>query len=164
MKNVVTFFLITNLFILSSCNGDQKNEKNEIADSVKVTTGMVEETHQHEEHSDSIELDNGAKWKVKPEMLLFLKNMEADVKKFEENKNHKQLTEYQNLGKSLQKNIDELTSNCTMEGKAHDELHKWLVPYIELVDEFNNSKSVEEAEGQFKKIATAFVAFNIYFE
>ena len=164
MKYLFSFFFIANLSLLISCSGDKKNESNGITDSVKVEVSKVEETHHHDEQSDSIELDNGAKWKVKPEMLLFLRNMETDIKKFEENKNQKQLTDYKNISKSLQKNIDELTSNCTMEGKAHDELHKWLVPYIGLVDEFNNSKSVEEAEEHFKKIVTAFVTFNNYFE
>src|SRR5574343_1770582 len=164
MKHLFSFLFIANLSLLISCSGDKKNESNGITDSVKVEVSKVEETHHHDEQSDSIELDNGAKWKVKLEMLLFLRNMETDIKKFEENKNQKQLTDYKNIGKYMQKNIDLLTSNCTMEGKAHDELHKWLLPYIDMVDKLNKSKNNDEALQTFEEIKASYKLFNIYFE
>ena len=69
-------------------------------------------------------------------------------------------------GKSLirffmkKENLDLLTSNCTMKGQAHDELHKWLLPYLDLVTDFSKDKSAE----QFAEIQNAFTTFNQYFE
>ena len=67
---------------------------------------------------------------------------------------------YQVLIDNLGRNIDLLTSNCTMEGEAHDELHKWLLPFIEDVKVFSNDKSADN----FTKIKNAFITFNQYFE
>jgi hypothetical protein len=51
-----------------------------------------------------------------------------------------------------------------MEGKAHDELHKWLLPYIDLVDKLNKSKNNDEALHTFEEIKASYKLFNIYFE
>jgi len=89
-------------------------------------------------------------------MMLHIRNMEKEVILFskEKEQNHSLLA-----GK-LKANIDLLTSNCTMKGTAHDELHKWLVPYMELVDTFHNEKSAN----QFIEIQHSFETFNQYFE
>ena len=71
---------------------------------------------------------------------------------------------YKSLSEKLQSNIDLLTSNCTMKGKAHDELHKWLLPYIDLVKELSEAKDETEASKQFQNIQTSFTAFNQYFQ
>lgn len=47
-----------------------------------------------------------------------------------------------------------------MKGQAHDELHKWLLPYIELVDDFSKDKSNEN----LAKIQESFTTFNQYFQ
>ncbi len=47
-----------------------------------------------------------------------------------------------------------------MAGKAHDELHTWLDPYIELVDSFSKEKSAN----QFTEIQNSFKIFNQYFQ
>lgn len=116
----------------------------------------------HHDSSDSIELNNGEKWKVVPEMMKYIKAMEEDVTKFK-TANAIVLKDYHELGKKLQANIDLLTSNCTMEGKAHDELHKWLLPYIEMVDQLNKSADAKEAQAIFEKIVTSFATMNRYF-
>jgi hypothetical protein len=82
--------------------------------------------------------------------------MEKDVMNFNSENNKK----YPLLANKLKSNIDLLTSNCTMKGEAHDELHKWLVPYIELVDKFSKEKS----KNQFIEIQESFKIFNQYFQ
>jgi len=89
--------------------------------------------------------------------------MESDINRFAETE-HSDLKDYSQLGSSLQKNIDLLTSNCTMEGKAHDELHKWLLPYIDMVDKLNKSKNSDEALHTFEEIKSSYKTFNLYFE
>jgi hypothetical protein len=96
-------------------------------------------------------------------MMVYIRDMESDINRFAETK-HTQLNDFTQLGLNLEKNIDLLTSSCTMEGKAHDELHKWLLPYIELVDGLNKSKSIDEASQTFQKIKSSYKTFNIYFE
>jgi hypothetical protein len=146
-------FLLATTLILISCD-NKKIEKEPVV--------VSNETHQHNE-GDSIELNNGAKWKVVSEMMAHIRNMESDINRFSETK-HTELKDYTQLGTNLHKNIDLLTSNCTMEGKAHDELHKWLLPYIDLVDKLNKSKNSDEALRTFEEIKASYKLFNIYFE
>lgn len=71
---------------------------------------------------------------------------------------------YAVLSKKLLVNIDSLTSNCTMKGKAHDELHKWLLPYIDLAKELSEAKDETEASKHFENIQISFTTFNQYFQ
>jgi hypothetical protein len=146
--------IFSGALFLYSC-GQQEEKKKEV-------TSQVMEEHHHNE-TNSIELNNGAKWKVVPEMMKHIRNMESDVYRFNESQ-HLELNDFTLLSKNLQKNIDLLTSNCTMEGKAHDELHKWLLPYIDMVDKLNKSKTKEEALLTAEEITSSFKTLNIYFE
>ena len=142
-KKIIVTAIVLFLF---SCNTKSKEEK---------TTEIKMEEHQHSD-SEAIQLNEGKKWKVDDNMMLYIRNMEKDVMNFnsENNKN------YPLLANKLKSNIDLLTSNCTMKGEAHDELHKWLVPYIELVDKFSKEKS----KNQFIEIQESFKTFNQYFQ
>ena len=51
-----------------------------------------------------------------------------------------------------------------MKGKAHDELHKWLLPYIDLVKELSEAKDETEASKHFENIQISFTTFNQYFQ
>jgi hypothetical protein len=72
--------------------------------------------------------------------------------------------DYDGLGLKLQQGIDSLTQNCTMKGEAHDELHKWLVPYMELVEEFNAAEDELELNDLYQKLKESFIRFNTYFQ
>jgi len=146
--------IFSGALFLYSC-GQQEEKKKE------VTSQVMEEHHHNETYS--IELNNGAKWKVVPEMMKHIRNMESDVYRFNESQ-HLDLKDFTQLGKSLQKNIDLLTSSCTMEGKAHDELHKWLLPYIDMVEKLNKSKTKDEALLTAEEIVASFKTLNIYFK
>lgn len=146
MLKIKIALLATVVLLLFSCNTKSKEEK---------TTEIKTEEHQHSE-SETIQLNNGKKWKVDDNMMLHIRNMEKEVVHFDQEKS----TNYSLLADKLKTNIDILTSNCTMKGQAHDELHKWLVPYIELVDLFSKEKSAN----QFTEIQNSFKTFNQYFQ
>ena len=144
MLKIKIALLATVGVLLFSCNTKSKEVK-----IIEIKT----EKHQHSE-SEPIQLNEGRKWKVDENMMLHIRNMENDVINFGEEK------DYALLAGKLKANIELLTSNCTMKGKAHDELHKWLVPYMELVDAFYKEKSAH----QFTEIQHSFETFNQYFE
>ncbi|MFT6923499.1 MAG: hypothetical protein ACJA1C_002514 [Crocinitomicaceae bacterium] len=118
----------------------------------------------HSEHDhgteESIELNDGEKWVVVDEMMGHIKNMGTDIKQFEVQTNG----DYNDLAVKLEGNLDLLTSSCTMTGKAHDELHKWLLPYIDLVKELSTAENDTEAEQAYKEIQSSFETFNTYFK
>lgn len=141
--------ILLSTFFLFSCNDKAKNESAETSQATKT------EVHEHS-NDETIQLNDGQKWKVDVDMMAHIRIMENDVTSFD-----KETPEnYQLLADNLKKNLDLLTSNCTMKGEAHDELHKWLLPYIELVDDFSKDKSNEN----LAKIQESFTTFNQYFQ
>ncbi|NOT38358.1 MAG: hypothetical protein HOP11_13385 [Saprospiraceae bacterium] len=129
-----------------------------VKDQAKQSSTQQETIHEEESHT--LEFDNGKKWKVDENMLIHIRNMENYINEFASSKS----LDYHTLSTTLQDNIELLTSNCTMKGKAHDELHKWLLPYIELVDELHETEDAGESEKCFENIQSLFKTFNQYFE
>ena len=120
----------------------------------------VEEQHEHSDEQEAIELNNGQKWKVDENMMVYIVQMEKDVAGF----NGSIMEEYRQLASGLEHNIEQLTSNCTMEGQAHDELHKWLLPFIELSEQFSAAATQQDAEKYYGQIKTSMEDFHRYFE
>ena len=161
MKTTFALLIAFLIGISYACQNDEKEVKTDTP-ATQIAYPTAESEHQHSE-SDAIEFNNGAKWAVVPDMMKFIRTMESDIQQFSGTQTT-DLKEFQKLGAGLQKNIDLLTSNCTMEGKAHDELHKWLVPYIDMVSKLNESKNSNEAFTTFEELKTSFQTFNQYFE
>ena len=153
MKKITILIPVIGLFLFSC--GNTSNEK-----SKEQTETVTHEEHQHNAEIQTIELNNGEKWKVDANMITHIRNMENDVISFAK----VEQKDYKSLSEKLQSNIDLLTSNCTMKGKAHDELHKWLLPYIDLVKELSEANNETEAEKQFENIQNSFTTFNQYFQ
>lgn len=153
MKKIIILIPVISLFLFSCGNTSNENSKEQ-------HQTITHEEHLHNAEIQTIELNNGEKWKVDAIMITHIRNMENDIISFStvEQKNFK------SLSKKLKSNIDLLTSNCTMKGKAHDELHKWLLPYIDMVKELSEAKDESEASKQFRNIQTSFITFNQYFQ
>ena len=153
MKKKIILIPAIALFLFSC--GNASNEKSEDLSEIET-----HDEHHHDDESEAIELNNGEKWTVDANMLTHIRTMENDVISFAK----VEQKDYKSLSENLQSNIDLLTSNCTMKGKAHDELHKWLLPYIDLVKELSEAEDKIEAEKQFQEIQTSITTFNHYFQ
>ena len=153
MKKKVILIPAIALFLFSC--GNASNEKSEDLSEIET-----HDEHHHDDESEAIELNNGEKWTVDANMLTHIRTMENDVVSYAK----VEQKDYKSLSEKLQSNIDLLTSNCTMKGKAHDELHKWLLPYIDLVKELSEAINEAEALQQFENIQTSFTTFNQYFQ
>ena len=98
---ITTILLST--FFLFSCN-DKANNK-----SAETSQATETEVHEHS-NGETIQLNDGQKWKVDVDMMAHIRTMENDVTSFD-----KETPEnYQLLADNLKKNLDLLTSNCTM--------------------------------------------------
>lgn len=152
MKKIITTILLSSMLLFACNNSANENKKSESASH--------KDAHHHDEDNAVIVLNNGEKWKVDDNMMIHIRAMENDINEF----NTQSEESYKELSKKLDKNIDLLTSNCTMEGQAHDELHKWLLPFIDLSENFKNSKTLQEYATHFEEIKTTFIHFNTYFK
>ncbi len=139
--------IVLSAFFLFSCNSKTKEETTQTNQTTET------EVHNHDDH-EAVQLDNGKKWKVDDNMMVHINQMEKDIATLN------QPEDFEKLSENLNKNVDLLTANCTMKGQAHDELHKWLLPYIDLVNDFSKDKSAENLQ----KITASFASFKNYFE
>ncbi len=153
MKKISILIPAITLFFFSCSNNS--NEK-----TTEKTEAVTHEEHHLDEESDAIQLNNGEKWKVDSNMITHIRNMENDIISF----SNVEQKDYKLIAEKLQSNTDLLTSNCTMQGPAHDELHKWLLPYIDLVNELSDAKDEAEATKKFENIQSSITTFNNYFQ
>jgi hypothetical protein len=105
-----------------------------------------------------LELNNGEKWQVNSEMMPHIKASENLLSVYSRK------ADYKVLATAFKENNNKLISSCTMKGKPHDELHKWLLPQLELVTQLEESQSKEEAEKHVREMQQSFKTFNAYFE
>lgn len=144
MKRNIFIAAMSLIALFSGCTN--QTESNESSESVKNTY--------------NIELVNNEKWEVNKEMMVHIKNMELDI----EATSSQSSPNYEELRSKLDENIGLLTSNCSMTGKAHDELHKWLLPFIDLVKDLNAADSKEKQQQSFEAIQESMNEFNMYFK
>src|SRR5690606_2215096 len=106
-----------------------------------------------------IELNNGEKWVVNSEMKPFVsKGAELVNVYVQENK-----TDFKELTTQLKEQNNQLIKSCTMKGKSHDELHKWLYPHLELVKELDNETDTVKAKEIVVKLQNSYQQYQIYF-
>ncbi len=155
MKNILALTLLAFSFTFAGCS-TAPAEKTGTTTTEVVT---AEEAHHHDAN-EAIELNKGEKWPVDKNMVGYIHNMETDLKSFAGT----QPQDYKVLSGKLQTNIEALTSNCTMTGQAHDELHKWLLPFIETAHTLSEAKETTEAAAEVKNLQASFVTYNQYFQ
>lgn len=153
MKTIISSLAIISLFLFG-CNNETTEH------SLKQTDHRSNDSHHHDEENQSIELNKGEKWNVDEHMLTHIRTMEKDVISFAKIEKK----DYNVFAEKLQSSIDLLTSNCTMTGQAHDELHKWLLPYMDQVSALSEATNEKDAEKQFEIIQSSFITFNQYFQ
>lgn len=158
MKKTVLVLTTAISFIFFSCSNNA-NQKSEHEHDV---TEEHSDDHHHdaEDGNEAIELNNGEKWKVNEEMKPFIINGEALVDKFIADKS----TDYKKLAKDLKEQNQSLISSCTMDGKSHDELHKWLHPHLEMVEELADEDQQAEAMALVHRIHASYIQYHEYFQ
>ena len=145
----ILFLTISTLLVLSACSTEQKETTPEVK---QVETAQNINPH-------GIELINGEKWKVDDGMMVTIQLIAHKIQSFD----GKTIEEYREYSTSLSNLISELTSNCTMKGQAHDELHKWLVPFIGLSKALKKSEDIAELSKIDGELKSEIVIFGDYF-
>lgn len=144
-------YTIAAALLLMSCGNDNTAETIETDIAAKTLTVS-------RDNGDELTLNQGNKWKVDDHMLVHIRNMEQDIQAFSQQDN------YPELAQKLQDNLNLLTSDCTMEGGAHDALHKWLLPYMETAEAYNDTMEDNEKTAWLEALRLSFVTFNRYFQ
>lgn len=152
---VLTISILTIGLFLSSCGNKSNQEPNESMES------SSHEDHQNDDDADNksqtIELNNGEKWKVNAEMVPFILDGQEILSKYTG-------SDYKALAIQLKEKNSGLIKSCTMDGKSHDELHKWLHPHIELINSLEKAENLESANAIIANLNESFKTYSTYFQ
>lgn len=112
-------------------------------------------TNQHKEIA--IDLNNGEKWKVNTEMTPHILEAEQILLHYTDG-------DYEQLAEQLETKNKGLIKSCTMNGKSHDELHKWLHPHMQLIEALDDAENKEEADKTIAELIKSFQTYHTYFQ
>jgi hypothetical protein len=92
-------------------------------------------------------------------MMSHIRNLEQAVRDFEAapGKDHAA------LAAAVQQHLRLFVAICTMQDKAHDELHKWLAPLLSLTDTYTKAGSPKAQEGFLREVKRAMAVFHEHF-
>lgn len=107
-----------------------------------------------------LKLNDGERWEINKEMVKPIERAEAALAQFQEVK----ATHYDLLAEALWEQNNELIQSCTMEGEAHDELHKWLYPHMQLIDKLSKAEQLDEQKRLISELEESFELFHEYFK
>ncbi len=154
-KTIQILFIVAVSLFLSSCeNKTEKKEK-----SIKETSveKIVEEKHQKAENE--VQLNNGKRWEANPETTKGIKKMLIIVKGFSEvNENS-----YTELKANLEKEFADVFAKCTMKGEAHNQLHNYLKPMLDMFDGLE-SEDINIKKESVKTLYKHLSQYGNYFE
>ncbi len=115
--------------------------------------------HHHDKNSEAIELNNGGKWLVNEEMKPFVLKGEELVNAYIQDGK----TDYKTLAEQLKDQNSQLIKSCTMDGKSHDELHKWLHPHLEIVKALESETDATKANEIVSQLQYSYQHYHQYF-
>jgi len=150
MNTKIISILAISLFLIS-CGNTSEKKSHDLGESIS------HEDHQQNDDMVGIELNNGEKWTVNAEMTPFILDSENILNQYADG-NYKELAE-QMEGKNKG-----LIKSCTMDGKSHEELHKWLHPHMELIESLGDAENDQKANEIIVDLKKSFVTFHTYFE
>lgn len=153
------YWLLIALFVQSCSSGDKQPSQ----DDQPLMTEEQEhraEKHRIENPNETIELNNGEKWKADPEMVAHVEVIQIILEDFAP----EGLGDYYPLAEVIDAELAALIKSCTMKGQGHDELHKWLLPVMQKVEALGKTEDPKMAEALVVELEEAMQEFHEYFE
>ncbi len=135
------------LLLLSAC-GTSSDKRDE--------TVQEANHHHHGAEVGVIELNNGEKWEADENTLSVVARMETQVSEFERTGR----TAPKVLADSLSQQMNLLVSGCTMKGKGHDELHKWIMPLTDQIKQLSAATTADETSQRVNQLKESFETFH----
>lgn len=147
MKKILTLILLTPFIFACTNEGNEEQMPTENIEEVVVLA------------PHDLILNDNEKWVIDEGMRVNIDSIQHTLANFNGNDS----IAYKNLSADLARQTKSVINSCTMKGQAHDELHKWLMPFIALRktiepagDAMNNQEIIAELKGEIEVFHTYF--------
>ncbi|MFT6996625.1 MAG: hypothetical protein ACJAQ4_000366 [Cryomorphaceae bacterium] len=141
MKKIL--FISAIFLLITSCSETTKEAKEEI-----------EETKVEKMDAPEVQLNEGQLWEANMATIEGIKNLSVMAESFDSSSEN-----YETLQSNLRDEFGLIFKNCTMKGEAHEQLHNYLLPLMELFGELTE----EASEKTLGKIKEHLARFDSYF-
>jgi len=128
----ITILSITLLFFITSCSTEKHTDEHTPS----------EETPASHSAPDLVHLDNGNKWIANIETTAGIENM----RKMIEAAKSDPVSSVASLKEDLLLAFTDILNKCTMKGESHDQLHNYLLPMKDQIDNLDEANQKEELE------------------
>lgn len=149
LQHKPTLLILALAIGLSAC---QRSSVEEDVKSDNNTSGISTTT--------KTESGKPAKWAMPEPMMQHMRNLEQDVRALESSSEK----DHAALAAKIDGHTKRLISSCTMDGKAHDALHDWLMPFLQLNKEYAAATGSDAKSVKFKEILESLAVFRDRFE
>lgn len=102
----------------------------------------------------------GGKWRIQEDMRAELSRIERDLRAFDEAGNPDPAA----FAEALAGGLARFVALCQMEGSAHDELHKWLIPLLGHSEALSSASAPGEREAILREVRSSLERFHEFFE
>src|SRR5690625_2251445 len=134
---------------------------NQSPDSAAESPAEAIENHDdHAHEKEPLELNIGENRVVKEDMKPCVRRGHELVHGFIAERR----SDYHELAEQWTEQNNQWSQSCTIEGKSHDELQKWLRPHLELVQELKNENDAAEADKIVLEIQQSYLEYQDYFD
>lgn len=170
IKKSTFTFLFALVLVFFSCENNSPEEREQVTEEVQ--NHNPSEEHQQDSSADQIQkvdedqivLNRGEKWEMSESLNTVVREMADDVTKFYRAKKT-QMSDYHTLADTLDKGIQKLINKCELpDGEAHENLHKWLHPYMEEVVALKKVNNSEDARNKLEEIRQSFITYMTHFK
>lgn len=152
------------LILMTACSGGEAEKTSSANQGQQAKSENASQTTSPSNTSRGVmkrlELNDGKPWKADEEMIERVAAMEGVLA---ENGAVEKIDQV-SLAEALDHHTGKLIASCTMKGQGHEELHKWLEPYMALIKDLHNAKSDDEAKEIAGELQTMLNVFGEYFE
>ena len=104
-----------------------------------------EDSHAQAEHAHGLTLNQGSQWEMDSHTRSIFEQMATSFREGNVESGEREVIK--TTGKKIRGEINDLIRGCTMEGEAHDQLHKYLAAYVPAVDRMARSGTKADADG-----------------
>ena len=149
LQHRTTVLILTLAIGLSACQRSSRQED-------------VKSNHDAAANSTRTAVESGkpAKWAMPEAMMKHMRNLEQDVRTLESSAEK----DHAALATKIDGHTTQLISSCTMDGKAHDALHDWLMPFLQLNKDYAAAPDAATKSARFKAIQDSLATFHERFE
>lgn len=137
--------------------------KNDHATGQNAGTSSTDKSVERNQSMGTPSLKNGVRWKADSNTNKNVRILLTMVQKFNADPD-KSVKAYNNVAKEMEEALNNIVTDCRMQGSAHEALHQWLEPLIQKVSELRKTSKHAEGAQLWATIQNQVILYTRYFE